>query len=79
MEKLKANSSKWVHQRWPRQHAFAWQTGYAAFSVSPSNLGSVRNYIAGQEERHRRMTYQEEVLALLQRHGIQYDPRFVFD
>jgi hypothetical protein len=79
MEKLKANSSKWLHQRWPRRQAFAWQTGYAAFSVSPSNLASVRNYIAGQEERHRKMTYQGEVLALLQRHGIEYDPRFVFD
>ena len=79
MEKLKANSSKWVHQRWPRQRAFAWQTGYAGFSVSPSNLASVRNYIARQEERHRKMTYQEEVLALLEKHGIDYDPRFVFD
>ena len=79
MEKLKANSSKWLHQRWPRRQAFAWQTGYAAFSVSPSNLASVRNYIARQEERHRKMTYQEEVLALLERHGIEYDPRFVFD
>jgi REP element-mobilizing transposase RayT len=79
MEKLKANASKWLHQRWPRRQAFAWQTGYAAFSVSPSNLASVRNYIARQEERHRKMTYQEEVLALLERHGIEYDPRFVFD
>lgn len=79
MEKLKANSSKWIHQRWPRQRAFAWQTGYAAFSVSPSNLASVRDYIARQEERHRRMTYQKEVLALLRKHGIEYDPPFVFD
>jgi len=78
MEKLKANSSKWLHHRWPRQQAFAWQTGYAAFSVSPSNLASVRNYIAGQEERHRKMTYQEEVLALLQRHGIEHDPPSCF-
>jgi putative transposase len=79
MEKVKANSSKWLHQRWPRQRAFAWQTGYAAFSVSQSNLALVRDYIARQEERHRKMTYQEEVLALLGKHGIEYDPRFVFD
>ncbi len=77
MEKLKANSSKWAHERWGRR--FGWQTGYAAFSVSPSKLGSVRNYIARQEEHHPRMTYQEEVWALLQKHGIAYDPRFVFD
>jgi REP-associated tyrosine transposase len=79
MEKLKANSSKWIHQRWPRQRVFGWQTGYAAFSVSRSNASSVRNYIVRQEEHHHRMTYQEEVLALLNRHGIEYDPRFVFD
>ncbi len=79
MEKLKANSCKWVHNRWAPQRFFAWQTGYAAFSVSQSNLVSVRNYIARQEEQHRKMTYQEEVLALVERHGIEYDPRFVFD
>ncbi len=74
---MKANSSKGAHERWGRR--FGWQTGYAAFSVSPSKLGSVRNYIARQEEHHPRMTYQEEVWALLQKHGIAYDPRFVFD
>jgi putative transposase len=79
MEKLKANSSKWIHQRWPRHRRFAWQTGYAAFSVSRSNAPSVRNYIGRQEEHHRRMTYEQEVLALLKRHGVEYDPRFVFD
>ncbi len=79
MEKLKANSSKWAHNRWAHERAFAWQTGYAAFSVSRSNLVSVRNYIARQEKHHRKMTYQEEVLALLKRHGIEYDPRFAFD
>jgi putative transposase len=77
MEKLKDNSSKWAHQRWGRR--FGWQTGYAAFSVSQSRRGSVRNYIARQEEHHRRMTCQEEVLALLETHGIKYDPRFVFE
>jgi putative transposase len=79
MEKLKANSSKWIHQRWPRKRMFAWQTGYAAFSVSRSNAPSVRNYIVRQEEHHRRMTYEQEVLALLKRHGVEHDPRFVFD
>jgi putative transposase len=77
MEKLKANSSKWAHSRWGKP--FAWQTGYAAFSVSQSNVASVRNYIANQEQHHRKMTFQEEVLALLKRHGVEYDPRFVFD
>ncbi|HMD95903.1 MAG TPA: IS200/IS605 family transposase [Terriglobia bacterium] len=64
MEKLKANSSKWAHERW--QRFFAWQTGYAASSVSQSNLPAVRNYIARQEEHHRKVTYQEEVLGAAQ-------------
>jgi len=76
MEKLKANSSKWAAERWPRL-GFSWQTGYTAFSVSQSKLGEVKAYIARQEEHHRKRTYQEEVLALLKRHGIEFDPRFV--
>ena len=76
MEKLKANSSKWA-----KEHArgFAWQTGYTAFSVSQSKLNEVRAYIGNQEAHHRKRTYQEEVLALLERHGIDYDARYLFD
>ncbi|MGD0920936.1 MAG: IS200/IS605 family transposase [Terriglobia bacterium] len=79
MEKLKANSSRWVHEDFPRRGDFAWQSGYTAFSVSQSNLAPVRRYIVQQEEHHRKLTYQEEVLALLKRHEIQYDPHYVFD
>jgi REP element-mobilizing transposase RayT len=76
MEKLKANSSKWAAKRWPTLR-FSWQTGYTAFSVSQSKLGEVKAYISNQEEHHRKRTYQEEVVALLRKHGIEFDPRFV--
>ena len=79
MEKLKANSSKWVHEEFPQFSNSAWQKGYTAFSVSQSNFAAVKRYIAKQEEHHRKLTYQEEVLALLKKHGVQYDPRYVFD
>jgi REP element-mobilizing transposase RayT len=79
MEKLKANSSKWVHEESPHQKDFAWQSGYTAFSVSQSNVAAVKRYIAQQEAHHRKLTFQEEVLALLKKHGVQYDPRYVFD
>ncbi len=75
MEKLKANSSKWANERSPRR-AFSWQTGYTAFSVSQSKLSEVKAYIAHQEEHHRKLTYQEEVVALLKKHGVEFDPRF---
>ena len=74
MEELKANSSKWAKQR---ALGFAWQTGYAAFSVSQSKLGEVKVYISTQEEHHRKRTYQEEVVALLKKRGIDFDSRFV--
>jgi REP element-mobilizing transposase RayT len=76
MEKLKANSSKWAAKRWPALR-FSWQTGYTAFSVSQSKLGEVKAYISRQEEHHRKRTYQEEVVALLKKHGIEFDARFV--
>lgn len=78
MEKLKANSSKWVHERWPNRPRFGWQEGYAAFSVSESNVEEVRLYIAKQDEHHRERTFQEELLAFLKKHRVEYDPRFVF-
>jgi putative transposase len=76
MEKLKANSSKWANEGWPRR-AFSWQTGYAAFSVSQSKLNEVKAYISQQEEHHRKSTYQDEVIALLKKHGVEFDSRFV--
>ncbi|MGH9785378.1 MAG: IS200/IS605 family transposase [Terriglobia bacterium] len=79
MEKVKANSSRWVHQRWPERVRFAWQTGYTAFSVSQSQLEAVKNYIRNQEHHHQKRTFQEELVALLERHGIAYDTRFLLD
>jgi putative transposase len=76
MEKLKANSPKWANERWLGR-GFAWQTGYAAFSVSQSKLSEVKAYISRQEEHHRKLTYQQEVVALLKKHGVAFDPRFV--
>ena len=79
MRVVKTNSSRWVHEQWPQRRAFAWQTGYGAFSVSRSNVDEVERYIAGQEEHHRHVTFQEEFLAFLQRHGVAYDPRYVWE
>ena len=76
MEKLKANSSKWVNGGSVRR-AFSWQTGYAAFSVSQSKVNEVKGYISSQEKHHRKLTYQEEVMALLKKHGMEFNPRFV--
>ncbi|MBI1371916.1 MAG: IS200/IS605 family transposase [Phycisphaera sp.] len=76
---IKGNSSKWVHEKFDTHQQFAWQAGYAAFTVSRSSLDHVKAYIARQEEHHRRMTFEEEFIAFLDRHGVEYDPRYVLD
>jgi hypothetical protein len=72
---LKTNSSRWVHEQFPARRRFAWQSGYGAFTVSGSRSDDVRNYIASQQERHRRISFQEEFLTLLKKHGLEYDAR----
>ena len=79
MGKWKSLSSGWVHETFPDEADFAWQEGYGAFSVSRSNVPQVAAYIANQAEHHRRMTFEDEFVALLKRHGIEYDPRYVWD
>ena len=74
---VKTNSSKWVHETFPAKAGFAWQPGYAAFTVSQSNTEQVRRYLAGQEEHHRRVSFDEEFVAFLDRHGVEYDARFL--
>ncbi|MFA6134029.1 MAG: IS200/IS605 family transposase [Phycisphaerae bacterium] len=76
---IKAISSDWVHETFPSLQAFAWQTGYSAFSVSKSQADKVERYIAAQCEHHRRRTFEEELTELLERHGIEYDKRHLLD
>ena len=71
---LKANSSRFMKEK---VQLFAWQDGYAGISVSPSQVESVKRYIAGQEEHHRKRTFDDEFLALLNKAGVQYDPKYV--
>jgi putative transposase len=79
MRELKADSTGWVHKNVPNQKAFAWQIGYGAFSVSHSNLAEVEKYIANQEEHHKRMSFQEEFVAFLKKHEIQYDEKYLWE
>ncbi len=71
---LKSNSSKWMRGE---SRGFAWQEGYAAFSVSTSGLGEVAEYINAQPEHHKKRDFAEEYLALLKKHGVEYDPVWV--
>ena len=67
---LKTNSCRWVHEQFPARKHFGWPAGYGAFTVSASRLEDVRSYIAAQQTHHHRVSFQEEFLALLKRHGL---------
>jgi len=76
---LKRGSSKWLKTQGPAFKNFYWQNGYGAFSVSQSAEAEVSRYIARQEEHHRTRPFQEEYRAFLQRYGIEFDERYVWD
>ena len=77
MRVLKTNSSRWIHET--RRKPFGWQTGYGAFSVSKSNVIAVSQYIARQEEHHRKVSFKEEFLSFLKRHGLEFDERYIWE
>ena len=79
VEEVKKGSSKWMKREGTGNADFYWQNGYAAFSVSVSNVDAVKRYIENQEEHHRKMTFQEELRALLGRHQVEFDEQYVWD
>ena len=79
VEETKKTSSKWIKALDEGYRAFCWQRGYAAFSVSPSQLGSVLKYVEDQATHHRRRSFQEEYREILEKHGIHFDERYVLD
>jgi REP element-mobilizing transposase RayT len=79
LQLLKGGSSKWVHETFPEHRLFGWQEKYGAFSVSVSQWDKIIEYIKNQQEHHRKMTFQEEFLALLKRHRIEYDEGYLWD
>jgi REP element-mobilizing transposase RayT len=78
MLNIKRDSSTWIKSKGPEFRDFYWQDGYAAFSVSESQLAAVTAYIAGQKEHHRRMTFEDELVAIAEKHGVAFDPRHLF-
>ena len=79
LQLIKGGSSKWVHDTFPEHRLFRWQVKYGAFSVSFSQLDKTIEYIQNQETHHRKMTFQEEFLALLKKHRITYDERYLWE
>lgn len=75
---IKGGSSKWIHDTFGKYRKFEWQEGYGAFSVSASQMDRTVAYISNQKEHHRKRTFEEEFIELLDKHGVEYDRRYMF-
>jgi putative transposase len=75
---LKGGSSLWIHTEFPELRGFAWQDGYGAFTVSKSAVPDVQRYIQNQRGHHRKVSFQEEYLEFLKKHGVDYDERYLW-
>ena len=78
IQNVKTESSKWIKTQGFCSQPFAWQEGYGAFSIGVSQAPATIAYIEKQKEHHRRKSFQEEFLAFLEKHGLVYDPRYVW-
>ena len=79
VQTLKTGSSKWLKSQADHLHDFHWQSGYGVFSVSESQSSDVATYIGDQRRRHRKIEFQDELRALLKRHGVDFDEKYVWD
>jgi len=72
---IKTNSSRWIHERWPKFKTFAWQAGYGAFSVSESGIDAVRKYIQQQQQHHTSRSFKDEFAVFLKKNHITVDDK----
>ena len=79
IEELKKGSSKWMKTQSPDLRFFSWQRGYGCFSLSPKDLDKLISYIANQKQHHEKKSFQEEFREFLEKYGIEYDERYVWD
>jgi putative transposase len=78
MQDIKGSSSKWINEKRFVIGGFNWQEGYGAFSYAKSDLPTVLNYIQNQQQHHKKKTFIEEYMSLLQEFGIDYDEKYIF-
>nr|WP_303649288.1 IS200/IS605 family transposase [Chryseobacterium edaphi] len=79
LEDIKSSSSKWIKTKGEMFSNFYWQSGYGAFSVNPTEIEVVKNYIINQEEHHRTKSFQDEYRAFIKKYDVQYNEEYVWD
>ena len=78
MEEIKKSSSKWIKTKGSTLRTFGWQDGYGAFTIGQSQVEALQSYIAGQKERHKKLTFEQELVAFLKKYGVPYDERYLW-
>jgi len=78
MEEIKKSSSKWIKTKGATLRSFSWQDGYGAFTIGQSQVDALKRYIAGQKERHKKLTFEEELVTLLKKYEVEYDERYIW-
>ena len=79
MKDVKKDSSLWIKTKGSEFRNFHWQDGYGAFSIAKSDIRELKKYIAGQKEHHRKRTFKEELIDVLEEYGIAYDERYLWN
>lgn len=79
LEEVKKQSSKWIKTKGATYANFYWQDGYGIFSVNPSEVNVVIDYIKNQEEHHKKKTFQDEFRVFLKKYNMEFDERYVWD
>jgi len=78
LEELKKSSSKWIKHQDASFRSFQWQEGYGAFTIGQSNVAALKRYIELQKNHHRRRSFEEELLGLLKKYGVEYDEQYIW-
>ena len=78
MEEIKKSSSKWIKTKGMALKAFGWQDGYGAFTIGASQVEALQHYIASQKERHKKQTFEQELVTLLKKYRVEYDERYLW-
>jgi putative transposase len=79
VENVKKKSSKWIKTRGIEYNDFYWQNGYGAFSIGKFQVNTLKEYIQNQEEHHRKKSFKDEFLEILNRYGVKYDERYLWN
>lgn len=79
LQLIKGGSSKWIHETFAEHSLFEWQEGYGAFSIGSGDIERTVKYINNQAEHHKKMDFKTEFMAFLNKQGIEYDERYIFD